>query len=320
MQQLSYDEFLDAEQQYNSAVAACPGIDPYCSLADWILPFHEAFSPEVGLHFWRDAGSFIALSRGAGGQPVFSSIDTMWGFASALVGPRSPAMLGRLCRGALRRGNCVLYGLPPDRRCIDAVARCASRTHSAFLLEPVVRCVASLDGGLDGFLSRRARKFRLNARRALERAGSAGLRFSWFDALNPGKVDDFYERVLDIERRSWKGLRGEGADQPPMREFYRLMLARIGPAGMLRAIIAELDGEAVGYIYGAFIGGRFRGLQFSFDDRHRSLSIGNVLQLEMIERLSREQAALYDLGMRVPYKKNWAEMEQQTHTVYLRPL
>ena len=30
--------------------------------------------------------------------------------------------------------------------------------------------------------------------------------------------------------------------------------------------------------------------------------------------------SFYDLGMCVPYKKNWAELEHRTQTLYLRPL
>jgi CelD/BcsL family acetyltransferase involved in cellulose biosynthesis len=96
------------------------------------------------------------------------------------------------------------------------------------------------------------------------------------------------------------------------------MFKRIGPAGLLRVIVAELDGRPIGYLHGACVHGRFRGLQFSFDDRYRALSLGNALQLEMLEWLCREQAEVYDLGMTVPYKKKWAELEHQTQTMYLR--
>jgi CelD/BcsL family acetyltransferase involved in cellulose biosynthesis len=213
----------------------------------------------------------------------------------------------------------VLHGLPADRYFLQAVTRLTEATHRAFMLNPVDRCVASLQDGLDGFLSRRTNKFRVNARRALKRAERAGLQFNYFKSMPQDQIDSFYTSILAVEAASWKSLQGEGADQEPMRSFYREMFRRIIPGGMLRAIIAELGGEDVGYIHGAFLDSRFRGLQLSFDDRCRELSIGNVLQLKMIEWLSREGAQQYDLGMCVAYKRNWAELEQATLTLYLRP-
>ena len=322
MQQLTHTEFITTEHEYNAAVAASAGIDPYCSRTDWILPFHGAFTPDSPLHVWREQESFVVLAqaRVSENKPVFSSVDSMWGFAAALVGDESPRMLGNLCRDSLRQGHLILYGLPNDKAFLEAVARQSAATHRARLLNPVSRCVASLEGGLDGFLSRRTRKFQVNARRALLRAEDAGLSFRYIFRLRPENIENFYAQILAIERASWKGLHDEGADKPPMREFYRSMFERIGPAGRLRAIVAELDGEQIGYLYGACLPDRFRGLQFSFDDRCRALSPGNVLQLKMLEWLCREGCAAYDLGMAVPYKKNWAELEQTTLTLYLRPV
>jgi hypothetical protein len=276
MQQLAFPEFITAEQDYNAAVAACPGIDPYCSRTDWILPFHGAFTPDSHLHIWREQESFIALaqSKVAENTALFSSVDSLWGFASALVGEESPRMLGHVCSNSLRQGHLILFGLPSDRAFLDAVALQSASTHRAFMLKPVIRCVASLKCGLDGFLSRRTRKFQVNARRALKRAEQAGLQFRYLDRLHPDNIEHFYTRILSVERASWKGLHDEGADKPPLLGFYRHMFERIGPAGMLRSIVAELDGRPVGYIYGGFIPGRFRGLQFSFDDRYRAFTCG----------------------------------------------
>jgi hypothetical protein len=322
MQQLSAEDFEACAPEFNRAVAAFPGIDPYCSRTDWVLPFHGAFTPESPLLVWQDEGSFLALARSAAPDAgeLYSSIESMWGFAAALVGPRSPALLGRACAGPLRRGHIVLLGLPPDRDFLSAVTGGVAPSHRAFMLNPVGRCVASLAGGMAGFLSRRQRKFRVNARRAAQRAARAGLAFTHVEAMPRDRIDAFYDQILAIEAASWKGLQGQGVDRGPMREFYRGMLRRIIPAGMLRAIIALLDGRPVGYIHGALTGGRFRGLQLSFDECFRELSIGNLLQLNMIEWLSREGAQHYDLGMCVPYKRHWAELEQVTLTLYLRPL
>ena len=322
MQQLDITGFQHQAQPYNRAVEAFAGIDPYCSRADWILPFHASFTPRAPLLIWQQNESFVVLSQSLAdqGKNIFSSVDSMWGFATALVGGAAPEMLGSVCRDRLRQGHILLYGLPQDKIFLNAVAEQTATTHRAFMLNPVCRCVASLHGGMDGFLSRRSSKFRINARKAAKRTAAAGVRFRCIDQVPSDTVMSFYTELLAIESRSWKGQSGEGADQPPMKDFYRRMFERIGPAGLLRVIVAELDGLQIGYLHGACVQGRFRGLQFSFDDRYRALSLGNTLQLKMLEWLCREKVETYDLGMTVPYKKKWAEIEHQTMTVYLRPL
>ncbi len=322
LQRCDSREFQQQAQAYNHAVATFTGIDPYCSSTDWILPFHASFTPQSPLHIWQQNESFVVLSQSLTGQgkKIFSSVDSMWGFAAALVGEGSPLMLGSVCRDRLRQGHLILYGLPNDRMFLAAIASQTAATHRAFMLNPVSRCVASLHGGMEGFLSRRSSKFRINARKAAKRTAAAGVRFRCIDQAPLDSVLSLYNRLVAIEGRSWKGRSGEGADKPPMKDFYQRMFERIGPAGLLRVIVAELDGLQIGYLHGACVKNRFRGLQFSFDDRYRALSLGNTLQLKMLEWLCREKVETYDLGMTVPYKKKWAELEHQTLTVYLRSL
>ena len=322
LQRCDSQEFQQQAQAYNHAVATFAGIDPYCSRTDWILPFHASFTPLFPLHIWRHNESFVVLAQNPTDKEkqIFSSIDSMWGFAAALVGDNAPDMLGNICRDQLRQGHIILYGLPQEKIFLSAVARQTAATHRAYMLNPVSRCVASLQGGLDGFLSRRSAKFRINARTAAKRTADAGVQFRCIEQVPVDAVTGLYKELLAIEGRSWKGRTGEGADKPPMKDFYRHMFERIGPAGLLRVIVAELDGRPIGYLHGACIQKRFRGLQFSFDDRYRALSLGNTLQLKMLEWLCRENVETYDMGMAVPYKKKWAELEHQTLTVYLRPL
>ena len=97
------------------------------------------------------------------------------------------------------------------------------------------------------------------------------------------------------------------------------MLKRIAPAGFLRLIFADIDGEDIGYIYGTCINKRFRGLQFSFDNKYADLSLGNIMQYQMIEWLCEDNFMEYDLGRLVPYKKKWAEGAFITKTMYLKP-
>ena len=94
-----------------------------------------------------------------------------------------------------------------------------------------------------------------------------------------------YRRVLAIESKSWKGQIGSGLSTGSMSEFYRLALPRLAHRGALRLVFLTSEGQDLGFILGAVVGERYRGLQFSFDDRFRDGSPGDVMQGLQIRRL-----------------------------------
>ena len=57
----------------------------------------------------------------------------------------------------------------------------------------------------------------------------------------------------------------------------------------------------------------------SFDDDEARLSIGNLLQCEMIRMLCEQGFATYDLGSKPGYKERWAERGLSTVTLVCRP-
>jgi CelD/BcsL family acetyltransferase involved in cellulose biosynthesis len=86
------------------------------------------------------------------------------------------------------------------------------------------------------------------------------------------------------------------------------MMAR----GALRGLFARKDGQDVGYLLGGVFHDTFRGLQFSYDARLAHLSLGNLMQVEMVSRLEGQGLSWYDLGSEVEYKKQWGEAGLET--------
>ena len=142
-----------------------------------------------------------------------------------------------------------------------------------------------------------------------KRASERGLEFE--------RAEADYDRILDIERRSWKGPRGTGLMIEDMRRFYEVLLARLGERA--RVLFARLDGKDIGYIAGGVMGDQYRGLQFSFDDHYRDLAPGNLMQAAEIDALIEEGYALYDLGIDIDYKARWADERVETSTMIIRP-
>lgn len=301
-----------ASDAYDRAVAADREIDRFCSRSAWVLSFHEAFHPQAEVLAAREGDDFVALA--AIDQPgigaVLQPLESMWGFASALVGSGSSELLRRALEPRAPRSEAaplLLTGLPASRARLAPLIRALEPRFALRWVAPTVRFQASLSGGVDGWLSRRSARFRRNLRVARRRTREAGIRFELASPADPGATRALYERALEVERQSWKAQSGQGVASGPMREFYARMLPRLASCGALRVLLATRDGVDLGYLYGGVWERGFRGLQFSFRDELRGLGLGNALQLEILERLCEEGIASYDLGSQSEYKRHWAE-------------
>jgi hypothetical protein len=322
LERLTLSDLESRADAFDRAADATPGIDAFCSHLAWAGSFHRAFGFGRELCAFASGESFVALAHAtwAPGRAGLEALENMWGFACPLLGPEAGAMLAALGApgGALAGQRFWLSGLPAAPDLLRARIA-ALRGWSGREIGRTERCVASLAGGRDGFLSRRSRAFRRNLRAALRRVAARGIRFERI-AVDAAHCAPLYERVLAIERRSWKAASGNAADRGPMAEFYRAMWPRLAARGALRLLLAiDAEGRDVGYLHGGSLGRRFRGLQFSFDDGLRELGLGNALQLELVEWLSQQGFEDYDLGSRSDYKQRWAEQVEMTRALLVVP-
>lgn len=315
---------LDARAaDVDALVDASPLVDRFCASTAWVIPAFRAFAapdaearvlagPE-GVALLQEADT--ALGR------TWMPLEAAWGLAAPFVGPD----LGTLATDFVHATSSVprawdalfLSGLRRGAPDFNALVRRLGTRHRLGLGQPTVRCVASLDGGFDGFLARRPASFRKALRNARNRARG---RVRFVDPLAGGPVDPdrLFEGVLALERTSWKAAEGHGFAEGPMRAFYAEMVPRLARAGTLRLLVAHVDDAPRGFILGGLRGHGYRGLQFSFSRGFEALSLGNLLQLAQIERLAAEGVATYDLGTDMPYKRAWAEGLVETVPLVVR--
>jgi len=301
---------------FDREVAATPAIDRFCSTTAWILAASAALMPPREPFSFRSAAGYFAAMRGIhpAGFPYVEPVELAWGLAAPLIG-RDPEALadavGRLLAERRDWQIAILSGLladGPQRRALDRAlpARWERRRGT-----PTLRHIASLEGGVDGFLARRPRELRKTLRKGLRAAADAGVTFEPARA-SPREADALYERIQGVEARSWKAREGVGIASGPMREFYDHMLPRLCAHGQQRTMFARLDGRDVGYILGAVFEGEYRGLQFSYDDDHARLGLGGLLQFLQVAALCEEDVVRYDLGTEMDYKRRWAEEVMET--------
>lgn len=322
MQILTREELDGEREAYDALVAQTPDIDGFCSSSYWIFPADAALMPPRAPFIRRYDSGYVVLARGRhpDGWSYLQPFEAMWGLACPFVGPDPEALVADFWKDArlrLAAGEALLLsGVAVGSKLHQALReapRASARAGGRLRVQELYPCrryAASLEGGLDGFLSRRSRKLRANLRRSQRMADAEGVEFEEM----PHRADPhaLYGRILATEALSWKSAEGAGISVGEMRRFYDLMIPRMLARGALRGLFARKDGQDVGYLLGGVFHDTFRGLQFSYDARLAHLSLGSLMQVEMVSRLEGHGLAWYDLGSEVEYKKQWGEAGLET--------
>lgn len=308
---------------YDEAVARTRDIDLFCSSSHWIAPAHAAFHATCATRIRALDHGFLALAAGRseGLGRYLAPLEAMWGLACPVIGEDARKVGTEAARYLLSERHTwdVLWlgGIARQSELFSTLVRELKRDVTLRVGPTTVRYRASLEGGFDGWLGRRSALFRKRIRQALRSVEFAGIRFEWLGPTLPRDADGaaLFERIHAVETRSWKGQEGTGFVTGDMRAFYAAMVPRLVAAGALRVLFAKRGDEDVAVCFGGVFEGTYRGLQNSFDDRFRDLSLGNVMQGETIRRLGHEGIALYDLGSEMDYKQRFAEEAFETMTL-----
>lgn len=302
---------------FDREVAATPAIDRFCSSSAWILAAADALMPPRAQFSFRGASGYFAAMRGVhpAGFPYIEPVELAWGLAAPLIGRDAEGLAEEVVAMLAARRDwqlTILAGLTADGPQRRTLERAMPPRWERRRGTPTVRHVASLDGGLDGFLSRRSRELRKTIRKSLRVAAQAGVTFEPVRATSPDEASALYARIQAVETASWKARDGVGISSGPMRAFYEHMLPRLCAKGQQRTLFARAAGRDLGYILGSVFQGEYRGLQFSYDDDRAELGIGGLLQYHQIVELCGESIARYDLGTEMDYKRRWAEDIMET--------
>ena len=295
---------------WESAAADLRQADRYCSSPYWGLPLLAAFALGACPMVYRYGSNLAVLyERDVPGGRLHLPCDFVWCLGNPFLGPDPAKMLEALCEHWEEQGG--VHQLTVGGLYRDSPVWRSPLWHyyPSWELPAAGRQVASLEGGVDGFLSRRSVNFRSRLRRAVNKVEQSGVEVEYF----PHKTDlettlHLLERALRIETMSWKGQQGQGIDSGSMTTFYRSMLPLLAQNGNLRGLFLRRDGRDVSYLFGAAFAGYFRGLQFSYLQSEPD-SLGNVGQWKMICALVEEGCHSYDLGQAMAYKSRWAEQK-----------
>ncbi|MEZ4463819.1 MAG: GNAT family N-acetyltransferase [bacterium] len=324
MRWLDFAALGAAADRLDELVAVTDGIDRFCTSSRWSLPAQRAFMPAAEPFITESADGIVALMTVVlpDGRRVGVPLEASWGLASPFASARPGALVGQLRRmleSDRAPESLYLSGVSRSGPWFEEVLRGFMGRARFGLGRSCGRRVADLRGGIEPWLASRSPRFRANLRRAARRAEDAGVRFSWHPDIPAEAVPGIFDRMMAVEGRSWKGIAGVGVQEGEARDFYREVALRLAACGELRVLLGRQGDDDVVFVLGGVFKGAFRGLQMSFDDGLRDLSLGNIAQFETMKALAAEGVASYDLGTEMPYKMRWAPEGLETVTLALFP-
>lgn len=323
MKQLTTYQLRKAPKRHFLELEKTQGIDLFCSSLDWTLPAHTAFIPDHPLYLLEGEGGYVNLARGFDPKVgrYLQALEASWCLASPFVGRDLPLLMDEF-DGHLHGSDFVdwdflyLSGIPVEGELARHLVLRFGDKYRIGVGEDTTRFIADISGGIDIWLGQRSSKFRANIRRILRKSKNVNIEAVYIQGKEV-EVESLYQRILNVEGKSWKGKAGTGILDGAMRVFYEKMLPRLARRGALRIVFLRKDEEDIAYVFGGLLGNTYRGLQMSYDNQFREYGLGNLIQYKMIENLCEEGIEVYDLGSEVEYKSSWASDRLITTTFWI---
>ncbi len=335
---ISADEFYadcatqrasDIREKWKKLALSTGQTDPCCCAPSWNLAFHKIFNPASRVfYFAEDDGLVLFTEHFLPNNTIYiGPVDDSWMFGRPILGFMATEIFDyALNEWHKKYGTC----LPPialssmidnDGFCINFFLR--FRKKFDFLrLNAMVEGCASLRGGVDGWLSRRSANHRAKLKKAAKKARANSLEFVRYRPASREEAEPLYQRMLKVERKSWKGIEHCGMAEAPSRQFYNELMGRQALNGDALLIFAQQDGEDLGFIYGGVCGPYYRGQQFSYVNNMAHLSLGNLMQWEKVKWLCELGLMRYDMGPitgpRMGYKSHWTEIQKESQVWLMR--
>lgn len=210
-----------------------------------------------------------------------------------------------------------LHPIPAESQSLQSIRSLAGKYGLPISQRPVIfsACINQVSGWKERFATHhgRFRKTLRNQVNRLERTHSVRV-----EVLHTDPDQTLFERMLMIERASWKGRAGLHLESKKYRNFYRALFKQLSDRGWLRLGMLALDGKDVAYDFAVEFAGKVEILKGSYKNEFRNCSPGNVLMLKELEYYTLSGADQVNLLWGdLPYKLKWGAGRQQLDEIYL---
>ena len=160
----------------------------------------------------------------------------------------------------------------------------------------------------DAYLAQRGAKFRNHLKRIEKKIAAHGTA-DVLDGSNVSDVADSYQRLLQVERASWKHAHGTAISAVDRQSrFYRDLCEGAARRGRLHLQFLTLGGCPVAYNLGYIANGRYSYLKTSYDEQYKPLGVATYLRARLIASLIASGVQAVDFPAE-PYawERQWTE-------------
>lgn len=301
---------------------------------DWVLPWWKSFgngrelvlvfcrnssSPVAALPFYRERRSLLGLPMRRIGV-VGETLSTDYEFLFTGKGvSHLEQCFTRAAEGTGGWDYFQLKKVPAGSQLVDAMESLGRENGYHFISIPYGRYpYMQLEGDFDSFLNVPDRRsVRRNTRKSLKKLQKEGtVRFLPRSELD---LDRAFEELVRLSQRGWKKKAGiDPFSEGPNREFFREVLRRMEERGRLEIIELELDGEAIAFVLGFNLKGKYFGYYMAYDEERKHLSPGTLLLSRAVEQAFIDGRTEFDFSEGQEYfKLQWTDKARQFEELYL---
>jgi len=254
------------------------------------------------------AGAFLLLPTPTNRLALLPA-ETGWGFSSNLFGNDPTGAIELLVRLAEKIPDLIiiyLTGVTPSLK--NELLKGQKKNHPFIVknLGKVESVVANIENGIEGVLQNVSNNKRKNFKKALRFANELS-----FEYIKGSKTPELvWQRLLAVEKQSWKWLSNQSIFQSPQQHlFYHELFQSFNAKNFAHILFVQHNSQDIAYVFGASYLQAFRGFQTSFiaSKELALLSPGNNGHLYLMDILSKAGILTYNFGSVMDYKLNWSK-------------
>jgi CelD/BcsL family acetyltransferase involved in cellulose biosynthesis len=171
------------------------------------------------------------------------------------------------------------------------------------LVTPIIR----IQGDWEKFIQEKSRKFRKSLNNKLNKFNKSAA--YTIDCVQiPDDQHPYLTKMVEISKNSWKRkIKNDLGSNIAGREFLFKLAARLGPKGMLHIWMMHKGEQPVAFEYHLGFHGVVYPVRADYDDGHRMISPGSVLEYTALKSLFENQDAqeYYSCADDYWYLSNW---------------
>jgi CelD/BcsL family acetyltransferase involved in cellulose biosynthesis len=170
----------------------------------------------------------------------------------------------------------------------------------------------TVESDWESYMAQRSSHLRRNLRRAEQKLRQKGLvQYREYRSLD--ELENGFDDILAIERKSWKWKHGLSINASAYREFFKAVAEECSKRGWLRLWIIAVGSHKIAYQYWVQYGGTVEGLKTSYDVEYEKYSPGFLVEWRVLEKLFREGVKKINmLAGDTEFKIKWAT-DQEPH-------